>query len=619
METIGIREVSGDLIKAAAERGEVLGITNGRVLAGVLMPLQQATVERLVDQNLTRILQNTREGQRDAAAGCSVGLDDLVAEPPRPAGRRAPARVTIRGLSGARIEQAAAAREALVVTHGGEALALLIPVTLQWVEQLVERNLSRIRYSIERGEREIATGGQVPTLDELLQEGEAKEGRQSPRGLTDGRSPERRAGGEGAADDGPDGPASSGPPGPPSAARGGLLRQRAIGITIVSDDVEGRDRLIGVITDMLGRVVHGPVVSPLTDLDQGHVLASVLDLIDALRAALHPELEHLIGVGMGIGGHVHRGTIVKSPNAGWRRFPLASLVQQRVDVPVVLENDANSLAVRERLLGGIDDESMAVVLITDRGIGSSLILNGRVFRGAHGMAGELGHIPVEADHRGAKVKCRCESHGCLEGVASPFAVARTLAEEGVHGGLEAVAEDGAATAPGGTVHTVFNRAGEALGRGIATLINLFNPSTLVLIGPRSLVGDPRSFRNGADMTQRGAAGPYMRAVERTVNDHAFSTGADDCEFVVRQVNDAESAAAAAACIIEQFAPLGGTYVLSQHGGYPAGQPSWSSTFSNAPSAPRSSSDVTVSGGASRMVEPWVSLTRTPSPMRRSPM
>lgn len=563
METIGIREVSGDVIKAAAERGEVLGITNGRVLAGVLMPLKRGTVERLVDQNLTRIVQNTREGERDAAAGCSVALDDLVAEEPRPAGRRAPARVTIRGLSGARIEEAAAAREALVVTHGGEAVALLIPVTLSWVEQLVERNLSRIRYSIERGEREIATGGPVPTLDELLDEDEAQE-----EGLRDGwlertRLPEGwwRAG---AAEAGPaHAPAPSGHPGPPSAARGGLLHQRAIGITIVSDDADDANRLIGVVTDMLGRIAHGPVVAPLTSLDQGLVLASILDLIDELRGTLHPEREHLIGVGMVIGGHVHRGTIVNAPNAGWRRFPLASLVQQRVDVPVVLENDANSIAVRERLLGGTDDESMAVVLITDGGVGSSLVLNGRVFRGAHGMAGELGHMPVAVDSDTAKVKCRCESYGCLESVTAPYAVTRTLAEEGFHGGFDAAVQDGDATIPGGTLHTVFDRAGEALGRGIATLVNLFNPSTVVLVGPRSLVGGPRSFRNGADTAQRGAAGLYMSAVERTVNDHAFSTGADDCQFIVRQVDDAASAAAAAACIIEQFAPLGGTYALSQ--------------------------------------------------------
>ncbi|MGI3202257.1 hypothetical protein ACRJ4W_35685 [Streptomyces sp. GLT-R25] len=62
METIGIREVSGERILAAADRGEVLGITNGRVLAGVLMPLVPETAERLVDQNLTRILHSIREG-----------------------------------------------------------------------------------------------------------------------------------------------------------------------------------------------------------------------------------------------------------------------------------------------------------------------------------------------------------------------------------------------------------------------------------------------------------------------------------------------------------------------------------------------------------------------------
>ncbi|GAA2285403.1 hypothetical protein GCM10010145_55190 [Streptomyces ruber] len=566
MKTIGIREVSGDVIKAAAECGEVLGITNGRVLAGVLMPLKQATVERLVDQNLTRILQNTREGQRDALAGGSVALDDLVAEAPRPAGRRAPTRVTIRGLSGARIEEAAAAREALVVTHGGEAVALLVPVTLQWVEQLVERNLSRIRHSIERGEREIATGGHVPTLDELIEEDGTADARLRDERLKGTRLPEERRKEGAAGESRPYEPARSERLGPPHTVRSGVLHQRAIGITVVSDDADGANRLIGVVTDMLGRLSHGPVRVPLGDLDQGHVLASVLDLIDELRETLLPEREHLIGVGMAVGGHVHRGTIVNSPNAGWRRFPLAALVQQRVDVPVVLENDANSLAVRERFLGGIDDESAAVVLITDGGVGSSLVLNGRVFRGARGMAGELGHIPVAADSDTAQVKCRCQSHGCLESMTAPYALARTLAQEGLHGGPDAAAEDADPIAPGGVLHTVFDRAGEALGRGIATLVNLFNPSTVVLVGPHFLVGDPRSFRNGADTAQPGAAGLYMRAVERTVNDHAFSTGADDCQFIVRQVDDAASAAAAAACIIEQFAPLGGTYALRRSPG-----------------------------------------------------
>ncbi|MFI6567051.1 ROK family protein [Streptomyces sp. NPDC050534] len=539
METIGIREVSGERIMAAADRGEVLGITNGRVLAGVLMPLVPETVDRLVDQNLTRILHSIREGEREFKDGNSVDLEALTEEPSDPSGHRAPARVTIRGLSGARLDEAAERHEALVVTHGGTDVALLVPVTPQWVERLVERNLSRIRDSIDRGEHEIVIGAAVPTLDELLEEAET-----STEEFTDPLT-------------------TSEHPSAPRPVTGGLLQQRAIGIKIISDDVDSRDRLVGVVTDMLGRLVHGPIETLLPDLDQGHVLASIVDLIDELRATLRPDQEHLIGVGMGIGGHVRRGTIVNSPNASWHRFPLASLVQQHVDVPVVLENDANSLAVRERFIKGTDDESTAVILITDRGVGASLILNGRVFRGAHGMAGELGHVPVEFSHPNSKTKCRCQSPGCLEGATAPYAIDRTLAEAGYSAGFDAAVAE--ATTSGGPIPTVFHRAGEALGRAIATLVNLFNPSTIVLIGPQALVGAPRTFRNGADAAQEGATGLYMNAMERTINNHAFSTGADDCQFIVRQVNDAEGAAAAAACIIEQFAPLGGPYAPSQHG------------------------------------------------------
>ncbi|MEU4615215.1 ROK family protein [Streptomyces umbrinus] len=152
----------------------------------------------------------------------------------------------------------------------------------------------------------------------------------------------------------------------------------------------------------------------------------------------------------------------------------------------------------------------------------------RAYRGTHGMAGELGHIPVGFSHPNSKIKCRCQSPGCLEGATAPYAIARKLAEEGISGAFDAAVPD--VTTSGGRIRTAFDRAGEALGRAIATLINLFNPSAIVLIGPQALVGTPETFRNGADAAQEGATGLYMRAVERTINDHAFSTSADDCEF-----------------------------------------------------------------------------------------
>ncbi|MGX5212622.1 ROK family protein [Streptomyces violaceus] len=524
MKTIGIRDLSSVLIKNAAEHGEVLGITSGRILAGVLIPLGSDAVEQIVDRNPDKIEQTDRQPGYETIVAKSTDLEDLLREPfkeNQPLVKRVP----IRGVSATRIEEAAQSRDVLVITDRGTAVAFLVPVTPE--------NFSRIRSS-EQGQEKVLI---ATFLDSLL-----------GRGSEDSRQL----------------PSTEGPRGAPSASEDSvaaafgsdLQNQRAVGVKISPDSSEGeRVYLTGITTDFLSRPVCTPIQVTLEGFDTGRVVGATLNLIGRLRADLK-ENEVLSGIGVAVGGHVKNGTVIYSPDSEWRQFPVGSLLQEQllrdaVDVPVVVENDANALAVRERRLHGITDDYVGLILLSSRGVGSACFANGKMIRGASGMAGELGHIPIERDIQGAPIKCRCGNPDCLEMATAPHRIVEQLkrTHPELQGNLDQVAaaiDNGA----NGTALDVFRRAGDALGRAVSTVVNILNPSTIVLYGPRVLLGSPRSFRGQDHAAVQGVTGVYMGAMTQAITSHVFSTGADDCHFVVRNPEPGDDAAAGAACVFQ---------------------------------------------------------------------
>lgn len=536
MKTIGIRSLSGDAIKAAVSRNEMLGITNGRLLAGVLMPLSAMTLERLMDRNLTRIEESIRVSERELTDDEWSSLDDFLgANRSAQSGRQAPSRVAIRNLSGARLQQAADTGEMLVVTHDGVAIALLVPVTLEWVGHLTERNLSRIRDSIECSERELAAD-ELTSLDEVLEE---KQGRAAPPAV---ERLDRAAA-----------PLPSLPYKPYTPYLSHLQKpeeQLIIGVDVITDAPVGRPRIVAVAADSSARPLLAPVVTPLPDRDEEQVLAAIAHSVSRLTAAFASDRRQLTGVGIQLAGHIHDGVVVDSLDVNWHHFPLAHQLRRQLgSVPVVVENNANAFALRAQLRRDIGPgETAAVILITDRGVGCGLVLDGTVFKGATGMAGEIGHLRIE---HGQNVKCRCTRVDCLETIASPHAISAALGRKGFTGGF-ADAVEAAKNSKDDLVRATFSQAGEALGRGLAHLITLFNPSTLVLCGPESLLGPHRRFRHHAEQGDDTAAGIYLQAMDRVVTDTAFSTGPEDCErLLVRNTDDA-GGAVAAACLIQRL-------------------------------------------------------------------
>jgi predicted NBD/HSP70 family sugar kinase len=249
-------------------------------------------------------------------------------------------------------------------------------------------------------------------------------------------------------------------------------REYFVGIKITGDD------LIGVVTDLRADV-RASYHHALGDHEVDHVVATVAELVARLLDAGHYRgRTHCLGVALS--GDVDResGQVRYSPFLGWRDVPLAELLEEATGLATTLENDVKALTVAEQWFGdGVGTSSFAVVTV-GAGIGSALVVNGGLVSGAYGVAGEIGHVPIS----GTGPACHCGGTGCVEAIASTGAiVARARA---ITGDPELTMEQAVDRARGGDpkLREVFATAGNAIGLGLAALVNLFGPERIVVSG-----------------------------------------------------------------------------------------------------------------------------------------
>ncbi|MEV5488343.1 ROK family transcriptional regulator [Streptomyces bobili] len=239
------------------------------------------------------------------------------------------------------------------------------------------------------------------------------------------------------------------------------------------------DEIIGVLTDLCCRILLARRV-PLADRDPDAVLDATTDLVRELLTEADGYGVRVAGLGIAVSGDVDRaeGVVRYSPFLDWHDVPLAGLVAAGTGLPVTVDNDVRALTVAEQWFGaGVGLSDFAVVTV-GAGIGCGLVVHGRVVAGAHGVAGEIGHVTVDADGP----PCHCGNRGCLEAVASDGAILARIRETGgteVTGTAEAVerARQGDTGA-----REAYARAGNAIGRGIATVVNLFGPARVIISG-----------------------------------------------------------------------------------------------------------------------------------------
>jgi glucokinase len=207
-------------------------------------------------------------------------------------------------------------------------------------------------------------------------------------------------------------------------------------------------------------------------------------------------------VGVGAAGWIaaDRATVLFSPHLAWRREPLRDALAARVEVPILVENDANAAAWAEYRYGAGRGQQVVVCVTLGTGIGGGMVADGRVYRGAFGVACEFGHMTVVPDGR----LCACGNRGCWEMYASGRALARDAAELAADSPMAAarmvelagsvVAISGpqvtAAAAEGDPAAVSLCTAmGRWLGRGLANLAAVLDPSVFVIGGGVSVAGE----------------------------------------------------------------------------------------------------------------------------------
>jgi glucokinase len=257
-------------------------------------------------------------------------------------------------------------------------------------------------------------------------------------------------------------------------------------------DMGGTNLRIAAITtegQLLEKITLGVKVA----LGRDYVIGEMCDAIHRLTNQ-YRDSGHFIGAGIGVPGIIdmERGMMRKSANLpGWSDYPVRDEIERRLGARVFLDNDANVAALGEKWLGAAREADNMAMLTLGTGIGGAIVLNGKIFYGMSGMAGEFGHVTVEPNG----VPCGCGNHGCAERYASATAVVR-MAREAIDSGkapdLAKVADSdpefsaksiyNLAIQGNGDAQRIFHRFGQALGMLLADLVNILDLDMFVIGG-----------------------------------------------------------------------------------------------------------------------------------------
>jgi glucokinase len=264
----------------------------------------------------------------------------------------------------------------------------------------------------------------------------------------------------------------------------------AVGLDIGGTKIAG-----GVVTES-GRVLDRTRVPTPPD-DQAATLAALLALVDELWAR-NPGVE---AIGLGAAGLVERpgGNARWAPHNTYRRMELRRLLHERTGLPTSVDNDANAAAWAESRFGAGAASGDLVLVTVGTGIGGGLVLDGGIYHGEHGFAGELGHLIVDPEGD----RCACGNRGCLEAMASGSTLGRLGREAAAGdpaGRLATLAALGGGPVTGEVVFAaasegdkvalaLFERVGHWLGVGIASLVTIFDPDLVVVGGGVAATGE----------------------------------------------------------------------------------------------------------------------------------
>ncbi|TDT95637.1 glucokinase [Streptomyces sp. 846.5] len=260
-----------------------------------------------------------------------------------------------------------------------------------------------------------------------------------------------------------------------------------MGLTI-GVDVGGTKIAAGVVDEDGSILARTRVPTPA---DPQWAVGAIADAIKELQAG-----HDVTAVGVGAPGYIdrNRSTVIMAPNINWENEPLKSRIEDLVHLPTVIENDANAAAWGEFRFGAAAQHNDMIMITVGTGIGGGIVLEGRMYRGSFGVAGEIGHLNMVPDG----IPCGCGSKGCWEQYASGRALRRygreRAAADPVLGKRLLELNEGIAETITGSQITqaaeegdplaleVYDELADWLGRGMGDLASLFDPAVFVLGG-----------------------------------------------------------------------------------------------------------------------------------------
>lgn len=287
----------------------------------------------------------------------------------------------------------------------------------------------------------------------------------------------------------------------------------AIGLEIAIGSIRA------VLTNLSGQVLH-VIHRETCDQTVPMVVQQIHNITSELITETKSSPLGILGVGIGVPGLVNfsKGIVLNAPNLQWNQVALQSLVEEEISIPVLIDNEANTGALGEKMYGvGKDIDNIAYISAAT-GIGVGVILRGELVRGTDGLAGEFGHMTIESQGP----KCSCGSRGCLEVFASERKLMDMYhAASGTNADFEELLLQLNNRDPS-AVESVYS-VGHYLGIGISNIANAINPSMIIIGNRLAQIGVHLLSAVTESVQERCFTKPYSQ-----VNIQLSSLGIDAC-------------------------------------------------------------------------------------------
>lgn len=265
----------------------------------------------------------------------------------------------------------------------------------------------------------------------------------------------------------------------------------------------GVDFVSVAVTDILGNIIWRRREDTNPADNQDKVINQTLQIVKDAMSAGKRKSQKFLGLGLSTPGtvDVNKGLLIFAPNLHWHNVPFAKIFSEYTKLKVFVENDANAAAIAEHLFGTARQCQDFIFVFAGVGIGGGLFLNGKLYRGKNGFAGEIGHSPIMAEP--SQNVCHCGNRGCWETYANQYSiiqrvqarlevkrtsiVPKLMADQNAPMSIPLIKQ----AADAGDKESIdsFTEAGKAMGQGLAGLINIFNPEKIILGGPLSIAGE----------------------------------------------------------------------------------------------------------------------------------